>query len=260
VHAVRGDLRSMSLPTLVQALSADRTRGTLRVVSPHGEGFLSLDDGDVIEAAAGHLTGEEAVYLMLGWHEGSFELLPNESLPPRAIQQSVASLLLEGFRRLDELGKRGKESLASTPAPFNPVEALLEEMRDGSKHFLAGVVFDRRRGTLAALSADPNFDTEPLQTALMALWEGASATVTCLSAAPLGECLLVSERALVLLRPAGELALAYAVEAQGATLGNLRLFAQTFGEKLTALAGASPHDHGAPRAELDPDRDPWESI
>jgi Flp pilus assembly protein TadD len=56
----------------------------------------------VIDAEAGTLTGEDAVYRLLTWSEGEFEVVFRTVRRREVIQTSSQGLLMEGMRRLDE--------------------------------------------------------------------------------------------------------------------------------------------------------------
>src|SRR5690606_21090316 len=62
-------------------------------------------DGVVIDAEAGRLQGEDAVYRLLTWTDGSFEVLFRPVRRRDVIQMSTQGLLMEGMRRLDEWGR-----------------------------------------------------------------------------------------------------------------------------------------------------------
>jgi len=104
-----GNLSAMGLADLLQNLSQNRKSGILKLISAK-EGKISVVEGRVIGAEIGTILGEKAIYRMLGWNDGEFELLP---LPPnfdakqvkKPITESMESLLMEGFRQFDEIEK-----------------------------------------------------------------------------------------------------------------------------------------------------------
>lgn len=59
-------------------------------------------DGNVVHAELGSLVGEEAVYELLSWEDGPFELKMDISTSERTIDVGWSGLLLEGMRRIDE--------------------------------------------------------------------------------------------------------------------------------------------------------------
>lgn len=99
---VHGNLRSMSLPSIVQINCTEHNRARLRIRHSGEEGHIFFADGEVVHAAVGSRVGEEAVYAMLAWEDGDFDLEMDVSAPRRTITTGWSGLLLEGMRRLDE--------------------------------------------------------------------------------------------------------------------------------------------------------------
>ncbi|HHS97522.1 MAG TPA: response regulator [Chloroflexi bacterium] len=100
--AVRGNLRSMSVPTIIQVNCTEHNLARLRVRRNGQDATLFFADGNVVHAEMGSKVGEEVVYELLGWEDGEFELEMGVPPPQRTITTSWSGLLLEGMRRLDE--------------------------------------------------------------------------------------------------------------------------------------------------------------
>ncbi len=102
---MRGRLEFMGLPNIIQALETERRTGTLRLSADGGRGEILLVEGRIAFAVEGARQGEAAVYRMLAWAKGDFELEPTSGTGPAAarIDKPNQSLLMEGMRRLDEL-------------------------------------------------------------------------------------------------------------------------------------------------------------
>jgi pSer/pThr/pTyr-binding forkhead associated (FHA) protein len=104
-----GNLSAMGLADLLQNLAQNRKSGVLRIRSSH-DGAITVSEGKVIGAEVGPVSGVKALYRMLGWNEGEFELhpLPSAFDPAKIrnpIRDSTETLLMEGFRQFDELEK-----------------------------------------------------------------------------------------------------------------------------------------------------------
>jgi hypothetical protein len=69
-----------------------------------------LKDGEIVHAAYREFTGTEALYQLLGWKDGEFEVEPDAAAPEVTINATAESLLLEGLRRLDEATCKGAET------------------------------------------------------------------------------------------------------------------------------------------------------
>lgn len=107
-RGMRGRLAMMPLGDVIQTLNSARRTGTLLVECTRGEGVLLFQSGNVVGSGLGETRGEEAIYTMLTWKEGDFKFRDEKSIEPDGtISQSVASLLMEGMRRIDELQRKG---------------------------------------------------------------------------------------------------------------------------------------------------------
>ena len=99
---VTGSLSEMSLPDIVQILGAGRKTARVTLENNGKTAYIYLEDGRVVNAEIDDLKGEEAFYKILWWNEGTFTIDPNVEITERLINMSNDSLMLEGFRRMDE--------------------------------------------------------------------------------------------------------------------------------------------------------------
>ena len=99
---VQGNLRTLSLPSIVQINCSERNQAHLRIRREGQEASVFFADGDVVHAALGSRVGEEVVYELLTWEDGGFELEMGVPPPERTVTTGWSGLLLEGMRRLDE--------------------------------------------------------------------------------------------------------------------------------------------------------------
>jgi hypothetical protein len=68
-----------------------------------------FQDGQLVDAELGRLAGEEAVYRMLTWHAGEFEVEIKAITQENVVNKPLQTLLMEGMRRVDEWGRLAKE-------------------------------------------------------------------------------------------------------------------------------------------------------
>jgi hypothetical protein len=106
---LRGELDKISLATLLTILDMERRSGMLILQRDRQLGRLHIKEGRVVRArieggrrAAGSSTGAEAVYQLLGWGEGQFEVWQTKVDGRDDIETSTTFLLMEGARRADE--------------------------------------------------------------------------------------------------------------------------------------------------------------
>ena len=93
------------LPDLIQVYTLSRTTGALFIRRSRRSGVVWFDNGDIVHATCGELSGEQAVYEMLSWKAGHFSLDTETRPPERTIDLSWQEVLLEGCRLLDEAGR-----------------------------------------------------------------------------------------------------------------------------------------------------------
>ena len=99
---LKGDLKYMSLPNLVQLICMDRREAALVLRNQTEEGMIFFSQGQIIHAQVGEVTGEEAIYYLLSWSDGLFEMRDTTTLPAQTINAPWNHLLLEGMRLIDE--------------------------------------------------------------------------------------------------------------------------------------------------------------
>ena len=100
--AVKGKLSDMSLASLISVNCNEMNQASLLLYREDKEGSIFLTDGNVVHAVLDSFIGKEAVYEMLTWEDGEFELKKNVEPPERTITAGWSSLLLEGMHRIDE--------------------------------------------------------------------------------------------------------------------------------------------------------------
>jgi len=99
---VAGSLKDLALPDLIQILFHGRKGGKLMVKSGGRTGELHFQEGRLAHATIDELAGEEAVFEMLTFADGTFALDPSFQPTTTTIQTSPEMVILEGLRRLDE--------------------------------------------------------------------------------------------------------------------------------------------------------------
>lgn len=105
-------IQSKSLMDIIQLEALSRSSSVLKITNNTLEGRIWMLHGEIIDATAQELTGEEAFAKILSWKTGSFEILPPEKTRPRTIVGSVQGLLLEAAQAMDEAGATAQEKIA----------------------------------------------------------------------------------------------------------------------------------------------------
>jgi len=101
--AIAGTLGEIRLPSLLQVLDADSVTGTLVVRHGDMEGKLHLQGGAIRHATLGRAGGVKALYRMMVFEEGHFELFtPGRSPEYETVEGDLQRHLLEAMRQKDE--------------------------------------------------------------------------------------------------------------------------------------------------------------
>lgn len=95
-------VQSKTLVDIVQLECLTQSSAILKITTASDEGRIWVQRGEIIDAAAGELSGKEAFLEMLRWKTGNFEILPSDIPRPRTIFSSYESLLMETAQSLDE--------------------------------------------------------------------------------------------------------------------------------------------------------------
>ncbi len=101
-RALEGDLQTMSLASIIQINCEERNQAQLTLNHQGKVGDIYFKEGGMIHAETGDLSGDEAIYSLLNWENGSFRLKMGAEPANRTIHKGWSSLLLEGMRRIDE--------------------------------------------------------------------------------------------------------------------------------------------------------------
>ncbi len=99
---IEGNLTDMSLPSLLQMICLEERNATLILEHQGEEGAIYIDGGEITHATLGRIVGEEAVFKLLTWEDGAFNVRNFMSMQRRTIAVPRDQLVMEGMRRIDE--------------------------------------------------------------------------------------------------------------------------------------------------------------
>jgi len=104
---LEGRLSQIPLTDLLQLFHMNRRTGTIELTRREGggreeRGSVQVRDGNLVQATAGSVEGEKALFRLLGWRDGSFSFAPNRVAATPRILTPTRALLMEGMRQLDE--------------------------------------------------------------------------------------------------------------------------------------------------------------
>ena len=108
---LRGSLAQMNVLDLLQSLDMGRKTCALTLTNNGDKCSMYFTDGQINHAVYGELKGDEAVYKVLTWGAGTFEIDFSRSSSEQTVTQSTQGLLLEGLRLLDESNRDTEQNV-----------------------------------------------------------------------------------------------------------------------------------------------------
>ena len=104
---LRGSLLQMNVIDLVQSLEMGRKSCALTLTNQGDKCDLYFKEGQVTHATYGSLIGDPAVFKVLRWTDGNFEVNFEGKTTQQTTQLNTQGLLMEGLRQLDEAQRDG---------------------------------------------------------------------------------------------------------------------------------------------------------
>ncbi len=156
--ALEGNLEDMSLPNIMQVICLERRSIRLTLKRGAEQGMILFENGDVVHSEIGKLAGEESVYYLLSWTEGSFRTASETFVKQRTIAARWDQILMEGMKRLDEL----ERDLAAN-ARVMPNELTADELEHDAHLENEMLALMSRLDCLRARLAERNTQKKPAQ-------------------------------------------------------------------------------------------------
>ncbi len=108
---LRGSLAQMNVLDLVQSLEMGRKSCALTLTNNGDNCKMYFTEGQINHATYGKLKGDEAVYKVLTWTAGGFEIDFKGSSGEQTTTQSTQGLLMEGLRLVDESNRDTEQNV-----------------------------------------------------------------------------------------------------------------------------------------------------
>lgn len=134
INGFHGEVAGLSLTDVIQLKGHNKYTGCITVEYGDQEGVIYFVDGEIIHAEQDGQTGEQAIYQIIKWPGGTFNIHPEMTTNVCTIHYRTDFLLLEALRRLDEeragsLNQGGDAGPSVTPRrTMSKVAARLQEI------------------------------------------------------------------------------------------------------------------------------------
>ncbi len=113
---LRGNLLQMNVIDLVQSLEMGRKSCSLTFTKKGEKCEMYFVEGQVTHAAYGDLVGDPAVFKVLRWTDGNFEMNFEGKSAKRTTELNTQGLLMEGLRLLDEANNASSDGTGASPS------------------------------------------------------------------------------------------------------------------------------------------------
>jgi len=108
---LRGSLAQMNVMDLLQSLDLAHKSCLLTLTNDGDRCEMYFKDGQINHAVYGSLQGNEAVFKVLSWTGGNFQIDFSGHSDQQSISHSTQGLLMEGLRLLDEANKEAEDNV-----------------------------------------------------------------------------------------------------------------------------------------------------
>lgn len=237
---MQGNLRDMAITDLIEHNCQSRKTAQLQIQHLEHTADLFFKDGNVVHAVMGRLEGEEVIYRIINWDDGSFNLLSGVEAPAVTIQAGWSALLLEGARRFDEgsLMEDTTQSILDIQSEESSMapkfDEILKEMSGEITGFIACTLAGMDGINLASHTRAKTTDAEAISGQMTMLLKLVDTSVGHLGAGELEDNLTTTANAYILMRylPGKQYYMGVAADRKTGNLGNMRLISKTYAERL----------------------------
>jgi hypothetical protein len=113
----QGSLNELPLADIVQLVAVSGKTGMFSMTCAAEKGYVYIQNGQITHARVGEIEGEDAIYALALWSQGTFQFSPGVESDARTISRSNTNLLLEAARRSDEWKILSKKIPATDSVP-----------------------------------------------------------------------------------------------------------------------------------------------
>jgi CheY-like chemotaxis protein len=120
----QGLMRRVGLHEVMQLECLGRKSSVLEIFTSKSRGRIYIRDGGIVHAECGTLDGEVALYGLLAWRGGQFNLLPYVEPAKQTISGNWEMLLMEAARLNDEKVHNAEPAAPPPTAEASPAPAI----------------------------------------------------------------------------------------------------------------------------------------
>ncbi|MEM9696385.1 MAG: response regulator, partial [Myxococcota bacterium] len=175
---VRGSLQDLPPVDLLETLETGRQSATLRMSSGGRLATVYIQEGEIIDAQLKRLRGEEVIYRVLTWSDGTYEVEVGDVDREPVVEASTRSLMEAGMRHAAEFQMLAAD-LPRSGVVLQPNRREVHERGGDIPEEIMAIVdlFDGRRTLLVVFDESPFDDLSTLSTVAKLLEEELLAVV-----------------------------------------------------------------------------------
>ncbi|MEJ5311868.1 MAG: DUF4388 domain-containing protein [Anaerolineae bacterium] len=220
--ALRGSLADLSVADLIQLHCQSGTRALLTAQRGAEEVKVYFEAGEVVHAVSGAMEGEEVVYALLTWEDGTFEVEQGREAPTRTITLPWSALIMEGMRRLDEqqhsITDKKEQGAMAGETRRDRLAKILRNLIDTSGD-ISGVAVVSMDGLIMAADLPSTVDQARVGAVAAAILSLSGRSVGQLQRGSLQQTTIQGTEGYILITQAGPNAVLVGLTGQGVNLG-----------------------------------------
>lgn len=242
--SLTGNLHDMGIADLIQHQCADRKTAKVTIQSSSQIALLYFKAGELVHAQSEKNEGEEVVYNILRWEDGTFVVESNVEPPKTTVNKSWSGLLMEGAKRLDEEANESatfntnkNEKLEVNPM-VQKLDELLTEMSAEINGYVASAVVGMDGLNIAQHSIDPKANLEAISAQITMLVKLVQTGTEKVKMGAMEDNLIQTKNEwlfTIMLANDTQHYLGILVDRKAGSLGNLRLIAKIYAERLSKM-------------------------
>lgn len=237
-----GNLRDMAVADLIQHQCADRKTAKVTIKNLSQTALVFFKGGEVVHAQLGQDEGEEVIFDILRWEEGTFSVESGVESPKITIQRTWSGLLMEGAKRLDEEAHASVE-LNSTKAKkseanqmVQKLDEILNEMSAEVNGYIASALVGMDGLNIAQHTKNAKVNLESVSAQSAMHTKMAISTMEKIGMGHIEDNLIQTREEFlftILLPNDNQHFLCVVVNRKDGSLGNLRLISKIYAERLS---------------------------
>jgi predicted regulator of Ras-like GTPase activity (Roadblock/LC7/MglB family) len=240
---LKGNLRDMAIADLIQHQCSDRKTAHVQIQSNDQAADLFFKGGEMVHARLGANEGEEVVFAVLRWEEGTFAVESAIESPKVTIHRTWSGLLMEGAKRIDEEANESNKQNSTqagrqeAKGMTTKLDDMLQEMSAEMNGFFASSITGMDGMTVAQLTKG-KIDPESVSAQLAVFLKLAETSSEKANMGVIEDLLIQTANHFVMnvfLPGDNQHFLTTIVDRKNGSIGNLRMISKIYAERISKV-------------------------